>query len=920
MGFAVEGSCDDSQNSINAHGAAASSTQQLSFPPTRAYTPQELEAVPFQQQVEEATRQSLLLCSSADGNAAGATTDTTFHNSNTPYISNDNKPHTTIESTSKPEGASTYIDKVIHASLEDEARRKRNGVLSDDDRAAQRRLVAASLAVEEVPHPQVSSTFAYILKANISDELNLRRWTPTPGSLINGMCSLSNDTTSNKKQPDDIFTVADKKYDSSAMVDDSTVGVRSGPYPRTTRQQCEVMGASADDATPLALNRHPTANTSEDTYSAVGASANYTPSIEPMPLVNVDGHQLLFPSSSSASPIVCDDSSSVPASEGVYAGAPRHLSSDILLSLEQQPPRCWGSPIAGDLSNVAVVDSASDQCSAISSAATTAAGSEPGSSVRASSGLLVEMLTILFGADLNNSCVPTVKDMLRWLQQPFSFNTNPYASWGLSQVQGGPCGVLVALQSWLLRQIMFSSTEPRAVNPTLIQELQRRCRLTGPFSAAMGNTADREMQIAHTTSDAPCGVSGAPPHVVRASMRLHTEKDVLWMSLAEALGCALYQCTALSVYQVALLREKDESDLLIERGQSASSTPASSVIAIAPSLFHLDTWQFSNIQDVVAFYFVHRRLLLRSPAAVLSAVMSVILTRGLKKVRDDTDESGSVSLIGYFGHSTQALVNLFLTGRASSNVFDGNKKLSDSSDDGMELKGIARPQLLGYLSEHEVLRLCDVGNYFKRPRYPIWVVASPNHYTTLFCLDIRVTTMSEKDIIEMKVQQAFNDLGADENQFVVGTHLHSLIARVGLQEHTRDAERRLGPPVSEHVILRSDFLAWAEDIRLKFNTPTKTEHEMPKTFIVYHYDGQNQPASVAETHMPVTRYLVELLDNPTVQGDDFENPLSSGMRQLLRTLWPNCLVSSLPVASSPLDPNVLLCAVTGGTTIATVSV
>ena len=41
-------------------------------------------------------------------------------------------------------------------------------------------------------------------------------------------------------------------------------------------------------------------------------------------------------------------------------------------------------------------------------------------------------------------------------------------------------------------------------------------------------------------------------------------------------------------------------------------------------------------------------------------------------------------LIGQHGHCTQELVNLFITGKAVSNLFDGFKQL----DEGITLKGI----------------------------------------------------------------------------------------------------------------------------------------------------------------------------------------------------------------------------------------
>jgi hypothetical protein len=62
-------------------------------------------------------------------------------------------------------------------------------------------------------------------------------------------------------------------------------------------------------------------------------------------------------------------------------------------------------------------------------------------------------------------------------------------------------------------------------------------------------------------------------------------------------------------------------------------------------------------------------------------------------------------VIGNFGHCTQEMVNLLLTGRATSNVFDGSRELGDS---GLMLRGVQRQSDAGYLSQLEALRYCQV--------------------------------------------------------------------------------------------------------------------------------------------------------------------------------------------------------------------
>ncbi|KAL7540516.1 hypothetical protein ACHAWF_006700 [Thalassiosira exigua] len=93
----------------------------------------------------------------------------------------------------------------------------------------------------------------------------------------------------------------------------------------------------------------------------------------------------------------------------------------------------------------------------------------------------------------------------------------------------------------------------------------------------------------------------------------------------------------------------------------------------------------------------------------------------------------TASLTSNFGHSSQELVNLLLTGRATSNVFDHSVQLSDE----LTCRGVQRRPDVGYLTVLESLRYCEVGGYYKGPRFPIWVVGSASHFSVLFGDEVR---------------------------------------------------------------------------------------------------------------------------------------------------------------------------------------
>lgn len=90
------------------------------------------------------------------------------------------------------------------------------------------------------------------------------------------------------------------------------------------------------------------------------------------------------------------------------------------------------------------------------------------------------------------------------------------------------------------------------------------------------------------------------------------------------------------------------------------------------------------------------------------------------------------SLIGHHGHCSQEAVNLFLTGKASSNCFDGDNNLDD-----LILKGVKERSEFGFLTIFEHYKYMQVGDNLKTPYFPIWVICKEFHYTVLFAKDSR---------------------------------------------------------------------------------------------------------------------------------------------------------------------------------------
>jgi hypothetical protein len=80
------------------------------------------------------------------------------------------------------------------------------------------------------------------------------------------------------------------------------------------------------------------------------------------------------------------------------------------------------------------------------------------------------------------------------------------------------------------------------------------------------------------------------------------------------------------------------------------------------------------------------------------------------------------------------MVNLLIHGRAVSNVFNDSMLL----DEKLELRGPNKRNEIGLLSLFEHYKSCEVGSYYKTPKYPVWVVCSESHFSVVFALRLDV--------------------------------------------------------------------------------------------------------------------------------------------------------------------------------------
>ncbi|GFO48416.1 protein fam188b-like [Plakobranchus ocellatus] len=148
----------------------------------------------------------------------------------------------------------------------------------------------------------------------------------------------------------------------------------------------------------------------------------------------------------------------------------------------------------------------------------------------------------------------------------------------------------------------------------------------------------------------------------------------------------------------------------------------------------LDLYTFTSYEELSSFLLqsVSQFETDGSPG-VIKIMYSAILSRKAHKVRADFDVPEENTMIGSHGYCTQELVNLLLTGRAVSNVFNDTVQLdSGTIGEPVILKGISGRCDIGFLSLFEHYKSCQVGTYYKTPKNPIWVVCSESHFSVLF--------------------------------------------------------------------------------------------------------------------------------------------------------------------------------------------
>ncbi|KAK6131509.1 hypothetical protein DH2020_034749 [Rehmannia glutinosa] len=394
------------------------------------------------------------------------------------------------------------------------------------------------------------------------------------------------------------------------------------------------------------------------------------------------------------------------------------------------------------------------------------------------------------------------KDVLaQWSNQGIRFSADPETSMGLVQHEGGPCGVLAAIQAFVLKYLLFCPEESNSVLPNNLSNL------------ALTRVSKNES--------------------VGADIFLSLSEEKKSRALVRSMSEILFLCGSNETAAVASLNILD--------GNFVESANGSEDEVIAKVLEGVSVESGSDLQKVLRVHTCTSRsssiqkledlLPIFGRIGALLFLISALLSRRLDTVQEDRDDPTQPLVTAPFGHASQEIVNLLLSGSAVANVFDGNMDLGG----GMFVKGISTTVEVGFLTLLESLNFCKVGQYLKCPRWPIWVVGSESHYTVLFALDTKVQDENELERRETQVRRAFDA----QDQSGGG----GFISVEGFHQVVNEMNINLPREKAEHLC-SSEFIVWSEfwqallDLDKSLGGVKDSTGLMgKKVFELYHFNG-----------------------------------------------------------------------------------
>ncbi|KAK4767320.1 hypothetical protein SAY86_015070 [Trapa natans] len=406
------------------------------------------------------------------------------------------------------------------------------------------------------------------------------------------------------------------------------------------------------------------------------------------------------------------------------------------------------------------------------------------------------LFLMVFGDDVSEDI------LTQWTNQGIRFSLDQETSMGLVQHEGGPCGVLAALQAFILKYLIFFLDELNNAAPEVTQ-------FFGPRRSSRNQ------------------IQGSDEF-------FNVSEGFKLRALIRSMGEILFSCGSGNTAVIATLNVLNH-DIDGENNNMDDDTIAKALeglsIKSASDLQKILRVETFNVQAIVYQRLQETLPIFQSRMGAMLFLISALLSRGLDAVQSDRDDPSLPLVTAPFGHASQEIVNLLLCGEAVANVFDGRMDLGG----GMFLKGIPSNVEVGFLTLLESLNFCKVGQHLKCPKWPIWVIGSESHYTVLFALDTTVQEENEFEERESQIRRAFDA----QDQSGGG----GFISVEGFNQVLRYANIRL-PPERVDSLCSSGFIVWSEfwqatlDLDRSFGGLKDSTGLMgKKVFDLYHFNG-----------------------------------------------------------------------------------
>ncbi|XP_053344250.1 ubiquitin carboxyl-terminal hydrolase MINDY-3 isoform X2 [Clarias gariepinus] len=255
----------------------------------------------------------------------------------------------------------------------------------------------------------------------------------------------------------------------------------------------------------------------------------------------------------------------------------------------------------------------------------------------------------------------------------------------------------------------------------------------------------------------------------------------------------------------------------------------------------------------------------RNKFGVLLFLYSVILTKGIENIKNEIEDTSEPLIDPVYGHGSQSLINLLVTGHAVSNVWDGDRECS-----GMKLHGIHDQTTVGFLTLMESLRYCKVGSFLKSPKFPIWILGSETHLSVFFTKEMSLVAPESPSEQARRVFQTFDP---EDNGFIPDTLLEDVMKALDLvsePEYVNLMKTKLDPEGLGIILLAPFLLEFFPD----------QGSGIPDSFPVYHYNGLKQSNHNEKVSYVEGTALVLGYENPMVRTDD------TPIKRCLQTKWP----------------------------------